>query len=128
MSAFVEARHGLVDDLLEAGINASASVPSNVVPPLVFVRPVQSPVEPSTEGMTGTEYTYRVGLVIVTDANPEAEDALDVVEAALEEVIWNTDGWDVDSVDAPVVWNSGNGKFPAIALILSKTITIKGGS
>lgn len=128
MSAFVEARHQLANDLEEAGFDTSAFVPENVVPPLVFIRPVRNPVQTSTEGMDGLTYTYRVGLVLVADVNPDGEEAIDAIEAMLENVIYNTDGWDVEEVDTPVVWNSpGSGRFPAIGLVLSKTITIKGG-
>lgn len=128
MSGIVNARHDLADALEEAGFTVENHVPANVVPPLLFIRPVDNPITIPEQGMSGLEFTYRVGLVLVTDANPDGQEAIDSIESMLENVLWSIDGWDVETVERPVVWKPlSGGRFPAIGLIVSKTISLEGG-
>lgn len=128
MSGIVNARHDLADMLEEAGFNVENHVPANITPPLLFIRPVDNPITIPEQGMSGLEFTYRVGLVLVTDANPDGQEAIDSIESMLESVLWNIDGWEVETVERPVVWKPpAGGRFPAIGVVVSTTISLEGG-
>lgn len=125
MSGAAEARQELATYLTEQGIETVPYVPTQVVPPLVFMRPAQNPYEEFASGK-GTEFTYRVEMILVTDSRTEGQEAFDAIEEMVENVLMHAGDWVLVNVGQAFIASTGAGQYPAIPVTISKTITIKG--
>jgi hypothetical protein len=116
-AAQTKQRRQLALDLKATGIEVHAAWPDRLAPPCIVLAP-GSPWVDTTDTTFG-EFRGRVDVHLIA-ATGGTEDALNVLEGALETVLHYTADWAVEAVDAPSLMPVNGTDYLGTTLTLAK--------